>query len=529
MIAADDFQQRQAVSCMRARSAWLRPLSAAMLAFALAACGGGGGSDESAAPNAAPATTNGTAPLVATVPEPAGANCPEGGTKLSVGTDADANGTLDATEATSTPSFVCNNAPARALGWIDVTGPSIQALADTGYLANSAEQVTITLPAALDKGAVVHVNGLGKGGWKVAQNPGQSILVDNLPVPWIASGISRNWDAIASSASGDILLALDGDNGIHISRNWGKEWSSHFIEGEGVEGRDVASSGSGEVLVVSAYQRQPQLDEDGEVVDWIRAYFVYISKDSGQTWNKRATPDGFDFVASSYDGDLLVGGVWQGQLYTSKDYGETWVGNPDTDFRQWVRAASSKTGDVLVTAEEGGQISVSRDVGMSWKGNPDTDNKNWSDVAASADGSKLVAVEYGGRIYTSDNFGVTWTAHGPEGSWISVALSAEGDKMVVLAANDHIYTSTDGGQTLLKRDDSTRDWVDVAVSADGSKVAAMPWRGPIYTPAPTRTTLGTDGSISGRQYDAIELMYIGEGVFYVLSHTVGATGGFTVQ
>ena len=34
------------------------------------------------------------------------------------------------------------------MGWVNVTDTSIQALADTGYLANNSAQVTITLPAA---------------------------------------------------------------------------------------------------------------------------------------------------------------------------------------------------------------------------------------------------------------------------------------------------------------------------------------------------------------------------------------------
>jgi OmcA/MtrC family decaheme c-type cytochrome len=50
---------------------------------------------------------SGDAALANTSPEPAGANCPDGGIKLDVGLDANGNGVLDASEITTT-SYVCN-------------------------------------------------------------------------------------------------------------------------------------------------------------------------------------------------------------------------------------------------------------------------------------------------------------------------------------------------------------------------------------------------------------------------------------
>ncbi len=53
--------------------------------------------------------TNGLSALVATTPETAGANCPAGGTKIESGIDANANATLDAAEISATV-YVCNGA-----------------------------------------------------------------------------------------------------------------------------------------------------------------------------------------------------------------------------------------------------------------------------------------------------------------------------------------------------------------------------------------------------------------------------------
>ena len=66
-------------------------------------------------------------------------------------------------------------------------------------------------------------------------------------------------------------------------------------------------------------------------------------------------------------------------------------------------------------------------------------------------------------------------------------------------------------------------WRSVASSADGNKLVAVVIGGQIYSTA--STTPGSGGSISGTSSDAIELIYLGNGIFIVLSHE----GSLTVQ
>ena len=110
-------------------------------------------------------------------------------------------------------------------------------------------------------------------------------------------------------------------------------------------------------------------------------------------------------------------------------------------------------------------------------------NRSWRSVASSADGGNLVAAVWTGQIYTSSDSGVSWTAR-----------------------------------------DSNRNWLSVASSGDGSKLVAAAINGQIYTSAPTSTP-GTGGSISGGAFDTIELQYLGNGMFSVLSHE----GSLTIQ
>ncbi len=84
--------------------------------------------------------------------------------------------------------------------WVNVTDTLVQAESNTGYMANNSSQVTITLPASLAVGDVVQVSGVGSGGWKIAQNAGQSIItkdiIGNIGAFWIPRESNRNWQSV---------------------------------------------------------------------------------------------------------------------------------------------------------------------------------------------------------------------------------------------------------------------------------------------------------------------------------------------
>jgi hypothetical protein len=66
--------------------------------------------------------------------------------------------------------------------WESVTGTSVQAVGNTGYIANNATAaVVVTLPVNPAVGDVIEVSGAGNGGWRIAQNAGQSIVAQGLP------------------------------------------------------------------------------------------------------------------------------------------------------------------------------------------------------------------------------------------------------------------------------------------------------------------------------------------------------------
>jgi hypothetical protein len=186
--------------------------------------------------------------------------------------------------------------------WQVVSGTSQQAEPNCGYIANNAAQVTITLPTTPTTGDTVRVSGLGAGGWKIAQNAGQSVLVGNVAalspgIAWTPRDSNRLWQGVASAADGSKLVAV------------------------------------------------------------VQGGLIYTSTDSGVTWTPRDSSRGWQAVASSADGSKLVAVVEDGQIYTSTDSGVIWT--PRDSSRQWRGVASSADGSKLVAVVNGGQIYTS--------------------------------------------------------------------------------------------------------------------------------------------------------------------------
>ena len=115
----------------------------------------------------------------------------------------------------------------------------------------------------------------------------------------------------------------------------------------------------------------------------------------------------------------------------------------------WSSVASSSDGSKLVAAANYDYIYTSTNYGVTWMQQTNPGSRFWSSVASSSDGSKLVAAAnysaYSGSadnyIYTSSNYGVTWVQQINSGrrSWLSVASSSDGSK-VVAAPLEGLYT-----------------------------------------------------------------------------------------
>jgi len=356
------------------------------------------------------------------------------------------------------------NVPGRIFEVIP-TSANIQALANTGYLAtNDTTAVVVTLPASMRVGETVRVAGSGAGGWIVAQNAGQSIIVANLldsvGLNWKTNDSTRPWKAVAASADGKKLVAVVNSGQIYTSTDYGTTWSPH---------------------------------------------------DANRAWWS---------VASAADGSKLVAVVNVGQIYTSTDSGGSWT--PRDFNRGWTSVASSADGVNLVATVNGGQIYTSGNSGGSWT--PRDITRNWISVASSADGARLAAAVSFGQLYVSSDAGATWAVTGPGTSiqWTCITSSADGARLAAVFDSGGIYMSTDSGATWTQRGGlPALSWTSTAFSGDGSTIATVGSSTKIYVSSQATTTVGTAGYLSGARLAAVELEYLGNGLFMPITF-VGA-------
>lgn len=477
------------------------------------------------------AGVDGHSSLIAITAESAGSNCAYGGSQIKSGVDINDSGVLDSGEVAAT-TYTCNGTPGPGVSWTSsgTSSTAVTAQSNSGVLAsNESAQVVVTLPTSPAVGDIVRVTGVGAGGWRLAQNAGQSIITRSLPGSWVAAGTdwtarvtNQSYAGIASSSEGTKLASVIAGGQIYTSIDSGATWTARDSSRSWAA---VASSADGTKLVAVVGGGQ-----------------IYTSTDSGANWIARDSARNWTNVASSSDGTLLaatVDNTGNGYIYTSTDSGASWTQRGPNSG--WSSIASSADGQKLVVGNTGGNIYTSTDAGANW-----VFRRSFPvySLTSSADGTKLAASTGGNvstvGIFTSSDSGVTWVRREgstplTEGGWKPVAISADGTKLVATGVG-RWFTSTDSGRTWTSVAHELRGNVAaIALSADGSKVSAAVSGGysysGIYTSSAVgeRTTAGVGGYVSGGQYDSIEVQHLGGGQFIVLSYAAYSPTGFVVN
>lgn len=67
------------------------------------------------------------------------------------------------------------------IAWNEIAGASSGMSADNGYVSSNAGLVTLTLPVTCAFGTILNIAGKGAGGWRIAQNVGQTINLGATP------------------------------------------------------------------------------------------------------------------------------------------------------------------------------------------------------------------------------------------------------------------------------------------------------------------------------------------------------------
>ncbi|WAC73808.1 hypothetical protein OU995_03460 [Roseateles sp. SL47] len=444
--------------------------------------------------------------LVLLTTEAAGANCTYGGQRVQSGLDTNRNGVLDSGEVTTT-TYLCSAAPADTQ-WVNVTGGSVQAASNTGYLANASTLVTITLPASPAIGDWIKITGVGTGGWTVAQNAGQRISTRGLPggmaLTWASESLPGSWSGVAMSSDATRQVAVSSAGNVYVSTDSGGSW---ILRKTGPALSAVASSSDGLKLAACS--------NGGP---------IYLSTDGGVNWVDDGSARAWAAIASSADGTRLVAAAYLDGIYTSSDSGASWTLRESS--RPFRAVSSSSDGRVLVAGTNGDQLYVSTDYGVTWTAR--ATNEYWWGVTSSADGTRLYASVDTGYIWTSTDYGTTWERQDSTRNWRGITTSQDGRYVVAVTDGSLIYQSTDFGSSWQPTADAGA-WTTVASSSDGLTLLAGKVNVDLYGGVRrSYTTLGVTGYISGGQDDALQLQYVGGGTFIPISY-VSANLTFTVN
>lgn len=332
-----------------------------------------------------------------------------------------------------------NDSPTNAFNRVKVTSlPALGTLTSAGLPVSAGDYVTpvsngagVWTPQASPTGWGSTL-GMSADGTKLyGASSGRMYHSYDSGVTWAPdTDSSRSYRYLATSADGAKVVGVVFNGFIYTSTDSGLTFTARMTDMTR-PWVTVSSSADGVHLVAASGN-----SVSGE---------VWISADSGVTWTQTTPPDGaahdFRGIAASASGSKVVLGAQTGKIYTSTDYGATWV---DRNLsRTWTYFASSTDGTKLAGAVYGGQLYTSTDSGATWTARESA--RDWYSIASSADGSQLVAcVLTTGKLYVSSDYGVTWSPQDVNRDWNAVAMSADGTKMAATDGSGFVYTSTQG-------------------------------------------------------------------------------------
>ncbi len=444
-------------------------------------------------------------------PEPAGVHCPNGGSKVSVGSDANGNSMLDAVEVSS-EAYVSHgengsNGLNGANGTDGANGADERALTERNGANGAAGRRTVQTAAAA---------------WSRSW-PRRRDLVHTA-----AARSARAWIPIADG----ILAGCRGDNQLHLQRPTGSR--AQLGPCDGTERHSASQH-----RLHRQQRRRPSrrhaacIAADGAVVrvsgagaaDW------RIAQNFGRV-HLHPVPDELAglggtrersklvLVASSADGSKLVSSRLRRPALHLHRFRRDLDAAPDRS-RLVVRGLVSRRQQAGGGWRTAARSTPPPTAGVTWTAR-DVRSRLGSRWPPSADGSKLVAAavrrpdlhlqrfgaspgqraspieiggpwplqptaaswwrsHYGGQIYTSTDSGVTWTARESDRDWWSVASSADGSKLV--AAVSTAASSTPPpiqGVTWTARE-TDRSWTVGGLLSRRPRLAAAVFDGQIYT------------------------------------------------
>jgi photosystem II stability/assembly factor-like uncharacterized protein len=296
---------------------------------------------------------------------------------------------------------------------------------------SGANWVSNSFPAA-DNQSILAASADGMRLVSATSNSGEIDVSTNGGLAWKKSTnyIEASWQSVVSSGDGSTVVLTQAAAVVYASTNSGATWYSLVrMPNPGSDPQLAAISADGKFLAV-------------EVPGTILA-----TTNFGKSWSTNILSASFKSMAVSADGSKLVGAPYGGNIYTSTNFGGTWIQQSNSPSLLWWSCASSADGTKLAaasgTAGGAGVIYTSTDSGSSWESNNAPDQQ-WIKIVSSADGNQLVAIINGNDPVASGGIWIAQTTPLPQLN-LSSANGSLNFSWLVPAANFVLQESSDLG------------------------------------------------------------------------------------
>lgn len=222
---------------------------------------------------------------------------------------------------------------------------------------------------------------------------------------------------------------------------------------------------------------------DGKYVALMNYFSVYTSNNYGQTWivNTSLGKKAFTGLCISETGQYLVCSVSDDYIYTSSDYGATWITRTSQGLQNWTYIACSSSGKNLIGTTVK-NIYISLNYGVTWFLSfisPTAENVNFHMCACNADFTTVGACEsklYGdnSRMNLYLSYGANWeTSNFSDTSgYMSMTISSTGKYIMTGLSSGGILLSSDNGKSYTQVYNTTLSCTTVGVSSTGKYLIA---------------------------------------------------------
>jgi hypothetical protein len=175
----------------------------------------------------------------------------------------------------------------------------------------------------------------------------------------VSSG-SRLWQSIVSSLDGTKIVSCVYNGYIYRSTDSGVNWTPLTTAGTKLW-KSITSSSDGVKIYANAGVVGMTNDN------------IYISSDSGSTWSAVSNSLGWECIATSYNGSVIVAVssaslLTDAQVAISTNYGINWnYYKPDgLSSGAWTACCCDSTGANIYVAKSGGYIYRTTNQGVNW-------------------------------------------------------------------------------------------------------------------------------------------------------------------